>query len=342
MLETMTAVELFGELTLRNRKIYKCVGITEIMHFKNKNIKGKRYRYAAKSIRLPSGKNISLEMLYKGQSEQELKKSLEKKEKGAHLTYALTTYRTDSIFTAEEFEKIEDIKFGYRKILKKLSKTSLKDLFDRFTANFTYESNALEGNSLTLKDVAIVLFENATLKGKDLREIYETRNSREVVELIIKNKFSIDQKSIIKMHKMLVRDTGIRKGYKVVPNIILGREIQTIPPERVKKEMDKLIEWYEHHKKTMHPLKIAALFHGKFEQIHPFEDGNGRVGRFLINVILIGSKYPPLIIRKSQRISYLGALEQFDKEHSLKLERFLLERFKETYRKFFEVYVQYV
>lgn len=106
--------------------------------------------------------------------------------------------------------------------------------------------------------------------------------------------------------------------------------------------MSKLIEWHNQSKEKMHPIKLAALFHGRFEQIHPFEDGNGRVGRFLVNVILLKRKYPPIIIRKSQRVSYLKALQDFDNKYSANLERFILEKFKETYRKFFEVYIKYL
>ncbi len=312
------------------------------MYFKDKKIKGKVYKYAVKSIRLPDGKVGSLEVVYKNQSKKELQKIFNEKEKQENLKYVLKKFKTDYIFSEQEFQKIENIKADYRKIIKNLSKISLKDLFDRFTANFTYESNALEGNSLTLKDVVIVMFENASIKGKDLREIYDTRNSREVVELIIKNKFSVSHEDIIKMHKMLVRDTGVQKGYKTVPNMILGRNIETSSPENVRGDMDKLIKWYDESKGKMHPVKLAAVFHGKFEQIHPFEDGNGRVGRFLINIILINNKYPPLIIRKTQRIAYLKALESFDNKYSASIERFILERFKETFRKFFEMYVKYV
>jgi Fic family protein len=312
------------------------------MYFKYKKIKGKVYKYAAKSIRLPDGMIKTLEVIYKGQDSKDIEKKLEDKEKLENLKFILKKYKTDHIFTNNELEKIEIIKKDYKNIIRKLTKRSLKDLFDRFTVNFTYESNALEGNSLTLKDVVIVLFEHVSLKNKDLREIYETRNSREVVELIINNKFSINQKDIIKIHKMLVKDTGVQEGYKVMPNMILGRDLETSPPENVGKDINNLIEWYYKNKDKIHPLKLAALFHGKFEQIHPFEDGNGRVGRFLINVILANNKYPPLIIRKTQRISYLKALENFDNNHEDTLERFILERFKETYKKFFEVYVRYI
>ncbi len=318
------------------------MGITKQMYLKNKIINGKKYIYAVKTLRLPNGKHISIEKLYKNQSKKELEEYFTEKIIEEHTKYSLKEYKTDHIFTKEEVRKIESVKIGYKKIKKKLSKVSLNDLINRFTANFTYESNALEGNSLTLKDVAIVLFENLIIKGKDLREIYETRNSRIVVENIIKGKYSILEKDIIKIHKTLVKDIKIQEGYKKVPNFIQGRNIETTPPEIVKKKMDKLIEWYIENKEKFHPLKLAANFHGKFEQIHPFEDGNGRVGRFLINVILKENNYPPLIIRKSQRISYLNALEKFDQKHPDNLERFILERFKETYKKFFEVYIKYL
>ena len=105
--------------------------------------------------------------------------------------------------------------------------------------------------------------------------------------------------------------------------------------------MDKLIEDYN-NKDNIPPLQKAALFHGKFEKIHPFEDGNGRVGRLLINIILLNNGYPPLIIRKTHRVSYFNALEAFDNGHPDKLYRFLLEKYKNTYEKFFKVYVKYL
>jgi len=312
------------------------------MHFKRKLINKKEYKYAVESFRLPNTKIKKIEVLINKNNKNKLKSIVDERKKKEFLKYMLRRYETDSLFTKEEFEKIEAIKHDYRKILKNLPEQNKKDLFDRFTANFTYESNALEGNSLTLKDVAIVMFENSTIKGKDLREIYETRNSRKVVEGIINNKFKISEEDIIKIHKILVKDLGIRTGYKKFPNVLIGKKVKLTSPEKVKSEMEKLIKWYNEHKNRFHPLKLAALFHGKFEQIHAFDDGNGRVGRFLINIILVNNKYPALIIRKSQRIAYLTALEKFDDKYSKTLERFILEKFKETYRKFFEIYIQYL
>lgn len=312
------------------------------MHFKEKTIKGKKYKYVAETIRLPNGNVKPIEKIFKGETKKQLKEFFEKRKKKEFVRYVLANFKEDHIFTKKQIEKIEEIKLNYSKILKGLPKKNFKDLLDRFTANFTYESNALEGNSLTLKDVAIVMFENASIKGKDLREIYETRNSRKVVELIMTNKFKVNEENIIKIHKILVKDIDIQLGYKKFPNVIVGKRIKTTPPEKVQNEMSKLVRWYHTNKNKIHPIKISGLFHGKFEQIHPFEDGNGRVGRFLINIILVKNKYPPLIIRKSQRIAYLSALEKFDKKHTDTLERFILKRFKETYKKFFEEYVKYV
>lgn len=318
------------------------MGITNFMHFKDKLIKNKKYRYAVESFRLPDGTQKKAEILVKSQIKKELQKIIDEKKKNIFIKYMLKRYRTDGIFDKKEFEKLEKIRLDYQKTIKKIPKNNLKDLFNRFTANFTYESNSLEGNSLTLKDVAMIMFENLAIKGKDLREIYETRNSRKVVEMIIQNKFKVSEEDIIKIHKNLIKDLDIPEGYKKFPNILVGKRIELTSPEKVESEMKKLIKWYDENKERFHPLKLAALFHGKFEEIHPFEDGNGRVGRFLINVILMENKYPPLIIRKSQRISYLTALEKFDKKHSETLERFILEKFKETYKKFFEVYVKYL
>lgn len=313
-------------------------------YVKEKTISGRKYFYVTKSIRLPDGKAKTLQKLVKDKnaSPKAFAGWFEEEERKAFVDWAAKTYPADSVFSAEQIKTMEEMRFGYRKIRARLSKPQLKDLFDRFTVNFTYESNAIEGNSLTLKDVAIVLFEKVSIKGKDLREIYETRNSRKVVDLILAKKLKVTEKDAIRMHRMLVRDMDIPTGYKTVPNYLLGRDVETTPPEKVAAEMGKLFADYEANKGKLHPVQLAARFHGAFEKIHPFEDGNGRVGRFLLNVLLVNQGYPPLIIRKTQRTAYMNCLNDFDRGYVRNLERFLLEKYKDTYRKFFEVYVKYL
>jgi len=312
-----------------------------------KRINGKDYHYLVKSIRLPDSSVKKLSVMLK--SPKESLSSLRKKyaehflkeEKKANTEFALKKFSKDHIFTKEKISKLESIRIDYKHLMRKLSKEHKKDIFDRFIANFTYESNALEGNSLTLKDVNIVLFENQVVKGKELREIYEVRNSRTVLDMLLKKKFKVNPKDIIRMHRILMKDIDTRTGYKKIPNYLFGKNVMTTLPENVEKEMKSLIEWYDNSKPSLHPLHLASLFHARFEKIHPFQDGNGRVGRFLMNTILVNEDYPPLIVRKSWRISYFSALEAHDKGHTDRIERFFLEKFKKTFRNFFEVYVKY-
>lgn len=314
-----------------------------------KKIKGKKYAYINHSFRLPDGKVATTTKRLRGGEETKNKNVLIKKygdfftekEKDLSARWAVKNYKTNYIFSPEEIRKIEEMRVAYAYLIKKLDKPRLKDVFDRFTANFTYDSNAIEGSSLTLKDVAVIMFDRQTVPNKPLREIYETRNSRVVVDMILRKKFKISHKDIIKMHRLLMKDVDVRAGYKKIPNVIYRteKEVHTTAPEHVEKEMTSLIKWF--HESRLHPLERAGIFHGKFEKIHPFEDGNGRVGRFLVNVILVNNGYPPLIIRKTSRHAYMSALMAFDTGYQDKLKRFLLERFKNTFRKFFEVYVKY-
>ncbi|MEK6973333.1 MAG: Fic family protein [archaeon] len=312
-----------------------------------KKVKGKEYTYLMKSIRLPNGKVISLQKLVdaKNKSIDELAKENKsffiEKQKMANASYAVNMYKNDEIFSEDQIKKIEGIKVDYGELLKNFSKEQLRDVFDRFTANFTYESNAIEGSSLTLKDVAIIMFEGKSLEGKDLREIYETKNSREVLERILKKKFKISEKDIIKMHKMLMKNIDTRVGYKQFPNEIIGSQIELTLPEKVHDEMNALIEIYE-KTENIHPLQLSALFHGNFEKIHPFSDGNGRVGRFIALAMLVNENYPPLIIRKTQRDSYIKSLEDFHRGYTKNLERFFLEKYKKTFENFFAGYLRYI
>ena len=314
----------------------------------SKTIKGKERYYLERSIRLANGKVKKFSLYLKNYEPKKkykeidhCKELLDAKISNEIIEFASKYYKKSNIFDEELLKRVEQIKLGYKEIINNLSGKQLQDVIDRFTVNFTYESNAIEGSSLTLKDVTFVLHEKKSIKGKDLREIYEALNTREAMGLVFSNKLRIRKKDIIKLHKILVKNTGISVGYKKLPNFLLGRRIETAPPEKVEQEMEILIDWYNKNN-YVHPLQRAAIFHGKFEKIHPFEDGNGRVGRLLINIMSINHGYPPLIIRKCQRISYFSCLEAFDNGHEDKLNRFLVEKYKKTYEKFFKVYFRYL
>ncbi len=310
-----------------------------------KEIKGKKHHYLEKSIRLANGKikKISIYIKdYKPKMDLNSYEFILNKKISEEIVHSATEkYQSGLIFTKSKLAKLEEIKLGYQDILKKLTAKQFQDIIDRFTVNFTYESNAIEGNSLTLKDVTFILQEKKILQEKDLREVYETLNTRKALQWIFEKKPKLNEKNILELHKIIVENTGVTLGYKKLPNFLLGRNVQTTPPEKVNLEMKHLLKEYENNK-HLHPLQRAALFHGNFEKIHPFEDGNGRVGRLLINIILMNQGYPPLIIRKTQRVAYFHALEAFDHNHFDNIYHFLIEKYENTYNNFFKIYVQYI
>ena len=310
-----------------------------------KIIAGKERYYLEKSVRIHGKiKKYSLYLKDRNTPKKILQEDLQKLEEKINteiLNAAITSYKQNYIFTEATLRKIEELKQYYQTLIKKFTPAQLNDLLDRFTVNFTYESNAIEGNSLTLKDVTFIIKEGKVLPGKDLREVYETLNTRKALEWIFEKHPKVSEKNILHLHKLVIENTGVTRGYKKFPNFLLGRRVETTLPELVKEEMQKLLSWYGANT-AMHPLQRAALFHGKMEKIHPFEDGNGRVGRLLINLMLLAEGYSPLIIRKTQRVSYFHALDAFDNGHPDNLFRFLIEKYKDTSEKFFKVYEKYL
>ncbi len=308
-----------------------------------KRVKGHTYLYAERSFRLPSGKVAKAAKLIKEAKDAEnetVQRALDEQEVAAHQKEALARYRRDAVLTEEKLRKLERYRVEYKRIKRRLSPVQRRDLIDRFSINFTYESNALEGNSLTLKDVTLILTEERLPSNKELREVYETRNTRAANDLLFANKVKLTIPSIRKLHRIVVEGTGVATGFKRAPNFLVMRDVQTARPERVQEELHELLRWLEESEE--HPLKKAADFHARFERIHPFEDGNGRVGRILLNAILLKEGYPPLIIRKSARIAYLSALEAHDKGYQAKLHRFLLAKLEQSFEKFFQVYIEYL
>jgi fido (protein-threonine AMPylation protein) len=316
------------------------------MHIVKRKIKGREYFFAEKSVRLPdrSVRKLSVSAGRKTPKIDELKlrKVFCDKEKNLFANWALKHLGFEYPLTQNDISQVERLKVDYKHVMKGIPKQRIRDLIDRFTVNFTYESNAIEGNSLTLKDVAIVIFEKETIPGKTLREIYETRNHRDAIELLFRKKIKMTHQLIIKVHKLFMRDIEEQLGYKKLPNFILGSPVKTSPPEQVYDDMTELLQWHQKNSSKMHPLQLAALFHGRFLKIHPFADGNGRVARMLSNAILVNNGYPPIIVRKTNRTKYMGTLRAFDSKHPENLVRFFLERYKRTFNNFFAIYARYV
>jgi Fic family protein len=319
---------------------------------KERKIKGKKYLYLEKSVR--DGKKVHKVSKYLGNKDnfsnfmikeevKEFKINVNGRLLNLIVENAKKKYSSlEYPLNIDEIKKIEEMNLKYKKIKKSLTKLDWQDVKKRFVANFVFESNALEGNSLTLKNFSEIVFENKIINSADLREVYDAKNSFQVFSDLFKAKKDISEDFIISLHRKVMKNIDNRFGYKKIPNMILGSNMELTDPGNVPKEMKKLLKWYDKNKQIMFPLELALKFHHKFEKIHPFSDGNGRVGRLIMNYILMRNGYYPLIVRKSQRNKYIKALESADRDRYILLMRFGIEKMKETYRKFFAVYYNYV
>jgi len=264
---------------------------------------GKRYYYRVKSVR--EGNKVKKERRYLGVDLN--KKDLFKKEKEADRELIALT----NLLTEKELKVLEKIKKDFAKE----PQETLENRYESFCALFTHDSTAIEGNTFTLQETANLLFERI-VPAKSLREVNEVLNHKKAFDYILEHPEDITKEFILKLHELVIRDTlkpqlkeQIGK-YRTVQVYIRGAEWLPPKPKDISNEIKNLLSWYSKNKKKTHPLIIASYFHAGFETIHPFIDGNGRVGRLLINFILHKNKYPMVNIPNSLKQKYYKALEE--------------------------------
>lgn len=187
----------------------------------------------------------------------------------------------------------------------------LEDLITRST----YHSNAIEGSTLTYAETYAILYNDNSFKigGKEPREIYEAINHKKALELVFKNLKNNDEFNegfIKKLNETINRDIKDTEGYRTVQVFIRGSE--HIPPalEKIPNLMNYFIYNYNHDEQNI--FYKLAKYHIEFEKIHPFEDGNGRTGRLLLNYELIKNNLPPVVISKDDRVKYFEFLKNDD------------------------------
>ncbi|MBI4599471.1 Fic family protein [Candidatus Uhrbacteria bacterium] len=196
--------------------------------------------------------------------------------------------------------------------LRPLTPSELRELHKWYAVTYTYHSNALEGNTLSLGETKLVVEDGITVGGHPLREILEAKNHKEVIEeliSIIQKKKSITEQLIKKLHKTLIKeiDNETAGRYRKIQVYITGEEVLPPPARRVPLLMKEFWAWFAKQKKT-DPVVLAAKAHYRFVKIHPFTDGNGRIARVLSNIILMRAGYPLVIIPVVVRQKYLTAL----------------------------------
>jgi len=211
-----------------------------------------------------------------------------------------------------------DEKLKTLKSLRPIAPSVLRKIREQFEIEMTYNSNAIEGNSLTLKETFWVINEGMTIKDKPLKDHLEAKNHQEALgflyELVDEKNFTMSEYLVKQIHQLVVQDSqrDIAGKYRDGDVIISGSKHK--PPNflDVPHLMKELMEWLRAEKKKLHPVEFAALFHYKFVNIHPFWDGNGRTGRILMNVFILQKGYPLAIILKADRKRYYRVLSEAD------------------------------
>lgn len=204
--------------------------------------------------------------------------------------------------------------------LRPLPPSAVRKIKEQFKIEMTYNSNGIEGNSLTLKETFLVINEGITIKGKPLKDHLEAKNHYEALEylsnLVEKNKkHTISGQLIRTLHQIIMQETEKEWAgkYRTSDVIIGGAEHKPPNALRVPYEMAKLISWWRENQKKLSSLELAAIIHHKLVYIHPFFDGNGRTARLVMNLILIQAGYPLVVILKNDRKKYYQVLFQADK-----------------------------
>ena len=191
----------------------------------------------------------------------------------------------------------------------------LERLQEEFIIEFTYNSNAIEGNTLTLKETAMVL-EGITIDQKPLKDHLEAVGHRDAffyVQQIINDRISFSEKVIKDIHSLVLMDRPNDKGtYRRIPVRIMGAYHEPPQPYLVPVQMEQLVLDFENNK--LHPIESVTLFHLKFEGIHPFIDGNGRTGRLILNFSLMQNGYPSINVKFTDRRKYYECFDSYYKD----------------------------
>jgi len=199
-----------------------------------------------------------------------------------------------------------------------LPKQTLESLRKKFEVEMTYHSNAIEGNRLTLKETYLVLEKGMTIGGRSMKEHLEATNHREAMEQmekLVSRKKPVKESDILNLHAVILDKIKQEWAgfYRTGPVAIAFTDHKPPSYREVPKKMKEIVRLLNKRADGTKAIELAADIHHKFVHLHPFWDGNGRLGRLLMNIKLMQTGFPPTILRKQERSSYYKALDKADK-----------------------------
>jgi len=288
------------------------------MSFIEKQRHGKHiYYYLVKNIRITPTKLKKLRVFLGRElpKTEELQKYFVELEK-----MAMEQYKTNWLPT-ELLEKIDDLSASITVFNKTPSDVLPKD----FLVRYTYNTNAIEGNRLTLRQTALVLSDKIAPRGARTDDVIEAFNAVDAWNFVKSYKGRINKKFVCKVQYEVTKNTScrIQGDYRDGEVRIMGSEHKPPKPENVAKMLEELFKEFYTQKKTLHPVELVTLLHNKFVGIHPFTDGNGRTARLLMNWVLIKNKFPPVIIEVINKEEYYNAIEAADRGDQIPFAMFL-------------------
>lgn len=213
-----------------------------------------------------------------------------------------------------DYTKIDELQ-DKLKSLRPLTNAELDRVTNEFIIENTYDSNAIEGSTLTLRETALILQEGITIAEKPIKEHLEAIGHKDAFEYIksLANRNEGLTESVIKnIHSLVLMDDATNRGiYRSVPVKILGATHVPVQPYLIQVQMEKLLVDYKMKLSECHIIESIAEFHLRFEGIHPFIDGNGRTGRLILNLELIKSGLLPINIKFADRRRYYDCFEKY-------------------------------
>jgi len=212
------------------------------------------------------------------------------------------------LLTQEDKQKIEALNKEIKSRLNEYSELEMENWKKRFNIDFIYNTNAIEGSTITMEETELILETKQAIQGKSLREIYEVENMLDAIRFAEDYKRELSERFIKDIHAIVQKniDKETLGEYKRVPNYI-GKHYPTHPifvPKRMQEEM----AWYRRNKSRFHPFELALIMHLKLVTIHPFTDGNGRTARLVHNFILQNNGFTPMIYLTKTKMQYYMAL----------------------------------
>lgn len=283
-----------------------------MIRFERKKIYNKPFYYLTEQVRIKEkfkkiqvfvGKNIPKDV-------EELYSTLKEKEKELLEENLLFIQKKDNDVESDTIKKIESTRIDWKYHVAQMSDSKREKVFRDFAIRFIFESNAIEGSKLSQDAVSAIIKKEYIKKTVPEKEVQEVLNAIEAFNHIQSDTFTLNQKNIKILHSIITKDLDITQGFKKRSIVVNNKE--TVDPKDVREKLTSLIFWYNETKKTKNQFVRAIIFHNRFEHIHPFEDGNGRTGRVLLNWMLMQNNYGVILYKNSNRVAYRNSLSKGD------------------------------